>query len=224
MDLILEDINKWNREGKYEKIIDTLSKQENLSYDLRGKLISAFNNNEDYLLAYNMLDLISDQGSNDPVWYFRKGFAAYYLEKYEEARVCFSTVLEYLPGNEDALEFLADCHKNIQVNTQLQMDATTSIEDFELKVEDFTIIASEIMVRLAYCADTREVSVEYFHYRLKNITEENRYNVICTALEYILGEEFFKTYIGSVDFNESTIETMVSIINIGVCLDKIVQK
>ena len=109
---LLEQLDRLHEESRYQEIIDTLESLTQHDYHTIGHLARAYNNrglDGDYDRAIQLLMMAEDLGKEDPLWYYRLGFACYYDGRIEEAAEAFEQVLRLDPGDEDAVEFLAQC-------------------------------------------------------------------------------------------------------------------
>lgn len=106
---LLEQLNTWHETDEYQKIIDTIEEMEEHDYDTICHLARAYNNRGeagDYDKAIQLLQMVGDIGCDDPLWYYRLGYACYFDSRYSEAVEAFQHSLELSPGDEDAQYFL----------------------------------------------------------------------------------------------------------------------
>lgn len=106
---LLEQLNTWHETDEYQKIIDTIEEMEEHDYDTICHLARAYNNRGeagDYDKAIQLLQMVGDIGRDDPLWYYRLGYACYFDSRYSEAVEAFQHSLELSPGDEDAQYFL----------------------------------------------------------------------------------------------------------------------
>ncbi|TYP73278.1 Imm51 family immunity protein [Paenibacillus methanolicus] len=97
-------IMQWHEDNEHQQIVDALLKipPADRDYDMIGSIGRAYNNLSLYEQALEQFAGIAEQGNNDPLWYFRVGYAYYHLKRYEEAAGVLSTALELDPGDRHA--------------------------------------------------------------------------------------------------------------------------
>ncbi len=107
----LRQIEMWNRNEEFEKIIDALTEMssEQRGYELNMILSGAYVNMEKYAEALEVLDSVVDEGSADPEYFFSVGYANYYNGNYDEALVAFERAHELSPFDVETLLFLCFC-------------------------------------------------------------------------------------------------------------------
>lgn len=113
---LLTDIQAWHDADEHQKIIDALTALpgNELDYELTCLLARAYNNrgeDGDYERAVALLISVADQGSSDPIWHYRLGYAYYFLGREYEARQEFEYALLYHPGDEDCLMLIHSCNQ-----------------------------------------------------------------------------------------------------------------
>ena len=126
-------LEQWNEEDKYQEIIDAIEAlpEGELNFTLISALARAYNNlamdlmpPEDRPLYQRALDLLlplEDQleaaVKEDPdaahTWNFRVAYAYYYLNQESLALPHFEKALEARPGDEDTLEMIDRCQRNL---------------------------------------------------------------------------------------------------------------
>ena len=74
---ILELLAEWHKNNEYQKIVDAILAipEEERDYELIVQLARALNNLGDYETATEMLLGVEEEGKNDPLWYYRLGYA-----------------------------------------------------------------------------------------------------------------------------------------------------
>lgn len=95
---LLEEIEKLHKNNNHEKIIQIIySINENeRDYHIISLLARALNNIHNYDEALNNLMYIREEAIDDPLWYFRTGYAYYYNENKETAKPYLKKTLELL--------------------------------------------------------------------------------------------------------------------------------
>ena len=129
----LNQLEQWNEEDRYQEIIDAIETlpKETLDFTLTSALARAYNNlaidvmpPEDRPLYQRALDLLlpledrlEEQVKQDPdaahTWHFRVAYAYFYLDQESLALPHFEKALEARPGDEDTLEMIDRCHRNL---------------------------------------------------------------------------------------------------------------
>ena len=107
-DELLEQIDILHEDDDHQAIIDEISKipENERDYELICLLARAYNNTEEYEQALTLLLSIEGEGQYDLMWHYRIGYAYYYMDMLEQAKIAFERVLESDPENDGALEFL----------------------------------------------------------------------------------------------------------------------
>lgn len=107
------ELDMLHKRDKHEKIIEIINSlpEEELNYDILGKLARAYNNNGECEKGLEVLMKMKDEGENTALWNFRVGYSYYYSnpsdisEKFknlEEAKKYFERCLELNPEEPDA--------------------------------------------------------------------------------------------------------------------------
>lgn len=129
-DKLLKQIEQWDVDGEEQKIVDAILEiaEEERTPELVGLLARAYINLDEYSTALEYLFSIEEECREDAVWFFRLGYAYYYLNKIDEAQKAFERSQELNPGDEDTEEFLERCLEkkspyNPEVYDDEQLDA-----------------------------------------------------------------------------------------------------
>jgi hypothetical protein len=103
----------WHTSDQHQKILDAIQNipREAWDYDLACLYARALNNLEQYQEALDILYPLEEQGREDGLWYFRVGYALYYLEREEEAAGYFQKAIDYGDDNEDTKILLNESRK-----------------------------------------------------------------------------------------------------------------
>lgn len=119
---ILAQCQKWNEEGKYYKIIETLEAISDRIPEMDSELARAYNNladphkptcNEILKKAINLLKPHEEYFKDDHCWNFRMGYAYLFLNQEARALYYFEKALEARPNDEDTEEFISWCKERI---------------------------------------------------------------------------------------------------------------
>ena len=177
---LLQEVARYHRAGEYQKIISRLEALPGsmLDYVLISLLARAYENLaqiEDTPLlehAISLLQSVAAEGKDDPYWYFRMGYALFYLNRQSEAKPYFSKVLQLLTPAQKRLSpwkriksFLAYCdeaaiyEKNLHLYNQQELDCLHAhIEKYFGKI-DCTIhevISSGIRLDICVIKPTKQ--------------------------------------------------------------------
>ena len=119
---LLDQIEIWHENENQNEIINAISKipETERSYELICLLARAYNNTNDYEKALNLLLSVEKEGTYDPIWHYRIGYAYYYLNMPEQAEKSFERVLESDSGNEDARKFLDRVREEINESEKIK--------------------------------------------------------------------------------------------------------
>jgi tetratricopeptide (TPR) repeat protein len=93
----------WHEEDQHDRIIGAIEKlgRDHWDYDIASLYARALNNAERYDDALDVLLELEDEGKDDGVWYFRIGYALYYLNREAEAAEFFRQAIEHGDDEED---------------------------------------------------------------------------------------------------------------------------
>ncbi|MCC8154337.1 MAG: SMI1/KNR4 family protein [Tannerellaceae bacterium] len=110
-----DKLDFWDETEQYGKIVDTIMEipPKGRSFMEARKLGSALNKLGQYKKALEQLEAIEAEGINDPDWNYLMGDTCYYLDRFEEALSYFERVNSLEPGDEDVLESIEDCKREI---------------------------------------------------------------------------------------------------------------
>lgn len=114
-DDLLQRIEQWNVEDEEQEIVDAILEipEEERTTELTGLLARAYNNLGSYNEAIRYLRSIEEESKEDALWFYRLGYAYYYLNKLEEAQEAFERSLELNPDDEDVKELLGWCKEGV---------------------------------------------------------------------------------------------------------------
>ena len=118
---LLEQCERWNRDGEYQKIIDALEAipARERTPEMDSELARAYNNlagpgdKELFQKAIDLLKPHEEYFRGDHRWNFRMGYAWYYLDQEGPALRYFEQALEARPGDEDTQELIDDCRSRL---------------------------------------------------------------------------------------------------------------
>lgn len=123
---ILQQCQKWNEDGKYQKIIGTLESisAEERTPEMDSELARAYNNLADpygpkgkdmFKKAIALLEPHEEYFEGDHCWNFRIGYSYYYLDQEGRALPYFRKALDARPGDEDTQALIEDCMNRISM-------------------------------------------------------------------------------------------------------------
>lgn len=109
-------------------------------YELTCQLARAYNNRavmdigrqEGAPLLERSLELLAslaDQGQEDPLWHFRRGYALYYLDREEEALQSFREAARLDPADPDAPMFIRRCQEILEAPDEPDLPLVYSREE-----------------------------------------------------------------------------------------------
>ena len=109
----LNRLDAWHKEDKHREIVKAIVSLSEEAWDfaVNGRLARALNNLGEYEYGLRVLESAADEGADDPLWHFRRGYSLYGLEWYAEAVEAFSTTLALDPNDEDAQDMLNACRE-----------------------------------------------------------------------------------------------------------------
>lgn len=118
---LMEQLRKWNENGEYQKIIDTVEEmqEEELAPELISELARAYNNiaepgdKEMLEKAIRLLKPLEEALGETYSWNYRMAYAYYYLDEEGQALLYFERALEAQPGDEDVQQYITDCRRRL---------------------------------------------------------------------------------------------------------------
>ncbi len=145
---LLEKLEDWHDNNEFSKIIMAINAvpQAERDYTLTCQLARAYNNlavmsegsseqrrHELLKKALALLQSVKEQGSADPLWHFRVGYALYFLDREMEALPHFERCARLAPDTPDVDYFIEECQSVLE-QRQYHPDIYTQ-EDWDV-VED----------------------------------------------------------------------------------------
>ena len=86
---LLKQLNRWHEENNFQQIIDTIEALKNtimIRYATWQEPTTTRGEDGDFEQAIQLLQMVSDMGSEDPLWHYRLGYAYFYSGSYEKRR------------------------------------------------------------------------------------------------------------------------------------------
>ena len=193
-----KELDILHKQDKNQKIIEIITSlpEEELDYNILGKLARAYNNNNQCEEGLKVLLSLKDEGENDSLWNFRVGYSYYYSEKakenpeyLEEAKKYFERCLELNPNEPDGDTLLRWVYSDLG-NRKLDEEKNDEALEYFQKSRDLAkdtndIIATESELAWAYDF-LREYEKAYKY--LQNIVSLGRDDIwVNSELGYCLG-------------------------------------
>ena len=193
-----KELDILHKQDKNQKIIEIITSlpEEELDYNILGKLARAYNNNNQCEEGLKVLLSLKDEGENDSLWNFRVGYSYYYSEKakenpeyLEEAKKYFERCLELNPNEPDGDILLRWVYSDLG-NRKLDEEKNDEALEYFQKSRDLAkdtndIIATESELAWAYDF-LREYEKAYGY--LQNIISLGRDDIwVNSELGYCLG-------------------------------------
>lgn len=109
---LIKQISEWHDADEHQAIIDTLEQLPEAERDFQAKslLARAYNNQNAYAKAEEVLESIRLEGEDDALWNFRYGYALYYQDREREALRYFTKAAALDPEDPDAPLFIRWCN------------------------------------------------------------------------------------------------------------------
>ena len=110
-----QQIDEWTGTDEHQKIVDLIEGLPAGERDAEaiGLLARAYNNLGSYAKALERLETTRAEGVDEANWHYRYGYALYFLDREREALRYFERVHELTPDDEDAVEFISECHVRV---------------------------------------------------------------------------------------------------------------
>ena len=193
-----KELDILHKQDKNQKIIEIITSlpEEELDYNILGKLARAYNNNNQCEEGLKVLLSLKDEGENDSLWNFRVGYSYYYSEKakenpeyLEKAKKYFEKCLELNPNEPDGDTLLRWVYSDLG-NRKLDEEKNDEALEYFQKARDLAkdtndIIATESELAWAYDF-LREYEKAYKY--LQNIVSLGRDDIwVNSELGYCLG-------------------------------------
>jgi tetratricopeptide (TPR) repeat protein len=111
-----EKLAYWHESEQHAAIIIEIENlpEDEITYELKGLLARAYNNVNREAIAMEILETVRLQGEDDPLWFFRYGYALYYSDRIGEALDYFRRCKELNPRATDVDEFIEMCEDDLE--------------------------------------------------------------------------------------------------------------
>ena len=193
-----KELDILHKQDKNQKIIEIITSlpEEELDYNILGKLARAYNNNNQCEEGLKVLLSLKDEGENDSLWNFRVGYSYYYSEKakenpeyLEEAKKYFERCLELNPNEPDGDTLLRWVYSDLG-NRKLDEEKNDEALEYFQKSRDLAKDTNDIIAtesELAWAYDFLREYEKAYRY-LQNIVSLGRDDVwVNSELGYCLG-------------------------------------
>lgn len=109
MNDLIHQLNEWHDDDEHENIINAIKAlpESQRTYQIESLYARALNNLDREADALQVLLSVQEQGKDDPLWYFRVGYALYYLNRSAEAVPYFEKAIALGDDNSNTEKFLA---------------------------------------------------------------------------------------------------------------------
>lgn len=198
---LIEQIDQWTESDEHDKIVDAINAlpKDQIDYEMTGLLARALNNLDRYEEALQLLIQTSSEGQNDTRWHYRKGYSLYYLEKYDEAKECFTKSLELSPDDEDSEQFIRACDSQF-IEEASKKPFTQRVDEFwELFIKEDEKLRSMLDIK---DDESRERTIEFINSLLSTAFQESyfEYGYNGEKYELILTAEGMKHSLFKLDY------------------------
>lgn len=175
-----EQIQEWHQNDEHQEIVDALEQipRAEWDYELSCVYARALNNLERYEEAMALLLEWEAEGKEDGLWYFRVGYALYYLCREAEAAEYFQKAIDYGDDDEDTRMLL---QVSLEEAEQRKTEEVTAPEMY-LK-EEMDAIEAHIMTYFGnYDKVFHELVSPDIHVDIAVIepSQERNYYILCT--------------------------------------------
>ncbi len=108
---LMKQLDDWYEEDEFEKMVEAIEQvpREEWDYEIIHYLACALNNLDEYEKAMEILQEGIEEKDRENRWYYKMGYALFYLDRIEEALEAFRKSLEFCPDDEDVLDYIQDC-------------------------------------------------------------------------------------------------------------------
>ena len=127
---------------------------------MTGLLARSYNNQGNYNEAIEQLLSVKEECKEDALWFYRLGYAYYYLNQLDKAQKAFERSLELDPSDEDAKEYIENC-KNGVLPHNPEMYEEEELDALEAHIDKFFGHSDHVFHEIA----SPEVSIIVFAIR-----------------------------------------------------------
>ena len=176
-DKLLQQIEQWNADDEEQKIIDAILKvpEEERTAELTGLLARSYNNQGNYNEAIEQLLSVKEECKEDALWFYRLGYAYYYLNQLDKAQKAFERSLELDPSDEDAKEYIENC-KNGVLPHNPEMYEEEELDALEAHIDKFFGHSDHVFHEIA----SPDIHVDIFI--VEPTAERNYYTLVTSGM------------------------------------------
>ncbi|MDV0447066.1 hypothetical protein MsAg5_09390 [Methanosarcinaceae archaeon Ag5] len=137
---LMKQLEKWHNNFDNDKIIRAVLEipEAERDYELTCILARAYNNNDEYDKAIQLLLSVKEQGENDPLWFYRLAYAYFYLDSEEQALELLKRSKELDPDNDDVDELIHLCEEYLsggENDIEAGLEADSTLYDYTAVVK-----------------------------------------------------------------------------------------
>ncbi|WP_289661934.1 immunity 51 family protein [Flavobacterium panacagri] len=174
---LIAQLNEWYELDEHNQIIHTLEgmPEKELTFELKGHLGRAYNNDSAYDKALKILLSESEKGAEDALWNFRVGYAYYCQYKQDKALPYFKK--SALLGDNTAKSWVNSCEKDLESASSLTSNMFLNNMDtnnFNESIKPFFWV--EHGKSVSVCLNVGQYKIEIFQSREEEGFEGNGYD------------------------------------------------
>lgn len=175
-DKLLQQIEQWNADDEEQKIIDAILEvpEEERTAELTGLLARSYNNQGNYNEAIEQLLSVKEECKEDALWFYRLGYAYYYLNQQDRAQKAFERSLELDPSDEDAREYIENCKNGVLPHPEMYEEE--ELDALEAHIDKFFGHSDHVFHEIA----SPDIHVDIFI--VEPTAERNYYTLVTSGM------------------------------------------
>ena len=175
-DKLLQQIEQWNADDEEQKIIDAILEvpEEERTAELTGLLARSYNNQGNYNEAIEQLLSVKEECKEDALWFYRLGYAYYYLNQLDRAQKAFERSLELDPSDEDAREYIENCKNGVLPHPEMYEEE--ELDALEAHIDKFFGHSDHVFHEIA----SPDIHVDIFI--VEPTAERNYYTLVTSGM------------------------------------------
>ena len=175
-DKLLQQIEQWNADDEEQKIIDAILEvpEEERTAELTGLLARSYNNQGNYNEAIEQLLSVKEECKEDALWFYRLGYAYYYLNQLDRAQRAFERSLELDPSDEDAREYIENCKNGVLPHPEMYEEE--ELDALEAHIDKFFGHSDHVFHEIA----SPDIHVDIFI--VEPTAERNYYTLVTSGM------------------------------------------
>lgn len=175
-DKLLQQIEQWNADDEEQKIIDAILEvpEEERTAELTGLLARSYNNQGNYNEAIEQLLSVKEECKEDALWFYRLGYAYYYLNQLDKAQKAFEHSLELDPSDEDAKEYIENCKNGVLPHPEMYEEE--ELDALEAHIDKFFGHSDHVFHEIA----SPDIHVDIFI--VEPTAERNYYTLVTSGM------------------------------------------